>query len=168
MNRSFIYATCAAALLSLGPPNAEAAATSEAQHFLGHTYQRFDGSMTWDDAKTYCERLGGHLATINSTTEQDFIRTLIADGNRHIYWLGGERNSNSWHWLTDAPFAFTNWSESPPSHKEGQDEKLIMYRTSPSDETIRPGTWGSLPATGDAKNLFYGPGHIGFVCEWDK
>ena len=169
MNRSLICAACAAALLSFATPNAEAAAASEAQHFLGHTYQRFDGSMSWDEAKNYCESLGGHLATIGSTTEQDFIRALIADGQRHVYWLGGERDSeNNWHWLTESPFAYTNWSENQSVRQESQDDKLIMHRVSPTKETITPGTWNAIPAKGDAKELFYGRGHIGFVCEWDK
>ena len=52
MNRLFTCAAVAAALLSFSTPNAEAAASSEAQHFLGHTYQRFDGAMSWDEAKS--------------------------------------------------------------------------------------------------------------------
>lgn len=167
MNRVFTCAAVAAALISFGAPNTEAATNNEAQHFLGHTYQRFDGAMSWDDAKTYCESLGGHLATIGSTTEQAFIRNLVAEGDRHVYWLGGER-TNGWNWVTDSTFGYTNWSEDRPTHQEVQDAKMVMYRVSPAGEDVRPGDWDGLPSTGDANNLFYGPGHIGFVCEWDK
>lgn len=167
MNRSLVCAACAAALLSFATPNAEAAATSEAHHFLGHTYQRFDGAMSWDEAKKYCENLGGHLATIGSTTEQNFIRGLISDGSRHMYWLGGD-HTNGWHWVDDSTFGYTNWAASRPIHQETSDAKLAMYRVSPSEGEITPGEWDSLPANGDTKNLFYGSGHIGFVCEWDK
>lgn len=39
----------------------------------GHRYQVFDESMSWTDAKIYCENLGGHLVTINSEEEQKFL-----------------------------------------------------------------------------------------------
>lgn len=32
----------------------------------GHSYQRFENTLTWSEAKTYCELQGGHLATITS------------------------------------------------------------------------------------------------------
>lgn len=37
--------------------------------FNGHTYKFFSGSLTWAEAKQFCEDLGGHLATITSSEE---------------------------------------------------------------------------------------------------
>ena len=31
----------------------------------GHFYQRIDQKMKWLDAKSYCENIGAHLATIS-------------------------------------------------------------------------------------------------------
>lgn len=39
----------------------------------GHRYQLFDTSMSWNEAEAYCESLGGHLATITSVEEQQYI-----------------------------------------------------------------------------------------------
>lgn len=43
------------------------------REFGGNQYQLFDVSMTWPEAKAYCESLGGHLATITSAEEQAYI-----------------------------------------------------------------------------------------------
>lgn len=43
------------------------AADSDTAQYNGHTYKRFDESMSWKDAKAYCESIGGYLATITSS-----------------------------------------------------------------------------------------------------
>ena len=48
----------------------------------GHYYKVFSGpnseypQLTWEEAKLACEQLGGHLVTITSSEEQDFIESL--------------------------------------------------------------------------------------------
>lgn len=42
----------------------ETTANESIYQYDGHTYQLFDISMTWTDAKEYCEELGGHLGSI--------------------------------------------------------------------------------------------------------
>jgi hypothetical protein len=39
----------------------------------GHSYQRFDAALNWNSAKTTCAGLGGHLATITSQAENDWV-----------------------------------------------------------------------------------------------
>ena len=43
----------------------------------GHYYQRIDKKVTWHEAKSYCEKLGGHLATVSSENENLFITILL-------------------------------------------------------------------------------------------
>lgn len=58
----------------------------------GHRYQVFDESMSWTDAKVYCENLGGHLVTINSEEEQKFIEdNLLVIGTKKTYFIGLSR-----------------------------------------------------------------------------
>ncbi len=45
---------------------------ANAPTFNGHTYYLYTG-YTWQEAKDYCESVGGHLATITSQEEMDFI-----------------------------------------------------------------------------------------------
>jgi len=70
--------------------------------FQGHTYQVFNDSLTWEDAKTICEAKGGHLATITSIQEQEFIGQIIENGAKDFYWLGGTDKANEgyWTWVT--------------------------------------------------------------------
>lgn len=60
-----------------------------------HSYKLFDDGMTWDEAKAYCENLGGHLVTITDSEEQTFIESLLVNGTKNSYWLGGFRNENN-------------------------------------------------------------------------
>ena len=46
---------------------------SEALYYKGHYYAIFDLHSDWDEAKAYCESLGGYLATIESREENDVV-----------------------------------------------------------------------------------------------
>ncbi|MGN0486576.1 MAG: hypothetical protein ACI4GB_05015 [Acutalibacteraceae bacterium] len=60
---------CMTLIFSLLLPVFSVSAADDTATFNGHTYQRFDESMTWKEAKAYCESLGGYLATITSSAE---------------------------------------------------------------------------------------------------
>lgn len=73
--------------------------------FKGHSYRIIEKSLTWQEAKTYCETLGGHLADIQSQEEEDFIESLLEPGN--VYFIGGYKADTSiWSWVTGAPWSF--------------------------------------------------------------
>jgi YD repeat-containing protein len=42
-------------------------------YFNGHAYKVFYQNLQWRDAKAFCESLGGHLATVTSAVENEFI-----------------------------------------------------------------------------------------------
>lgn len=90
----------------------------------GHWYQRIDSNMSWQDAKTYADGLGGYLATITSQNEQDFIWSNLGATIDDFIWLGGtdEVVEGTWKWVTGETFwiglangypvdnAYTNWA----------------------------------------------------------
>ena len=41
--------------------------------YNGHFYLITDDSQTWANAETYAQSLGGHLATVNDTAEQNWL-----------------------------------------------------------------------------------------------
>ena len=43
----------------------------------GHYYQLYCHAKTWEDAEKYCVSVGGHLATITSAGENDFLHQFI-------------------------------------------------------------------------------------------
>ncbi|XP_023260204.1 neurocan core protein-like, partial [Seriola lalandi dorsalis] len=44
--------------------------------FHGHCYRYFSRRHTWEDAEKDCREHSGHLASIHSSAEQNFIRAL--------------------------------------------------------------------------------------------
>ena len=66
---------------------------SDAVNYNGHSYKFFNDGMTWDEAKTYCENLGGHLVTITESDEQSFVsETLLNNANKNFYGIGCKVN----------------------------------------------------------------------------
>ena len=99
--------------------------------FNGHTYCLYSTPMTWYDAKTLCEALGGHLATITSAEEDQAVAGLLhGDINA---WLGATDidREGEWHWITGESFSYTNWMTGQPdngsSNPEGA-ENYLQYR----------------------------------------
>jgi hypothetical protein len=52
-------------------------------NYNGHSYYRSTGSMTWTSAKTACENMGGHLATVSNVSENNFLFNTWPSG-----WIG--------------------------------------------------------------------------------
>ena len=99
----------------------------------GHYYNViFAPGITWEDAKAAAQSLSysgmnGHLATITSQDENDFIITNIADDN--CWWLGGYQPDDTpdsmepdgnWHWVTEEKWDYTNWPIDRPDNWGGQ------------------------------------------------
>ncbi|KAH7710220.1 C-type MBL-2 protein precursor [Aphelenchoides avenae] len=86
----------------------------------------------WWFAEADCVRRGGHLASVSSAAENDFIRGLFmsespSDDNVADYWLGAverERESEAWSWADGSNFAYTNWADGQPNFN--YDEHLTL------------------------------------------
>ena len=114
----------------------------------GHRYQLYTGSFTWEDAKSRCETLGGHLATITSRPEQNVVSSLLS-GAAGTYWLGASMNESGWwKWETDEVFErqFANFASGQP---DGAGNRLAILST---------GGWDDVHSSENAS---------GFICEWD-
>ncbi|MDO4805879.1 MAG: lectin-like protein [Coriobacteriales bacterium] len=129
--------------------------------FGNHLYQCINEHMSWHDAEEYCEAQGGHLATVESQEENDFIFDLIQQqSGRDFYWLGGtdEDEEGSWVWVTGEPWEYTNWRSGEPSNTgdETGEDYLAMgsaHEGQWNDQWIKDPSYGEL---------------VGFVCEWDS
>jgi hypothetical protein len=140
-----------------------------------HRYKRIDQSKTWTDAKSYCETSGGHLVTITSPGEQAAVFKLIADGEKNIYWIGGQRigTSNDFQWVTGEQWDYTNWAAGEPNNDiggtdaniNGLEDCVQIFRIDNPGHANK-GEWNDLPDTGYID--FYSLNKIGFVCEWDN
>jgi hypothetical protein len=127
-----------------------------------HSYELYNLALSWKDAKEYCEKLGAHLATITSSSEQTFVANLAKqDGNRW-YWIGAtcEKKTGTWEWVTGEKWSYSNW-ESTEANNFGGDE---FYANMDSSRNYQ---WNDLPNGGgyyEGDWLTNG----GFVCEWDN
>lgn len=136
--------------------------------FNGHSYKVIDDRLSWSDAKKYCEDLGGHLATITSKEENDFIFNTIKNRSKTIYWLGAEYNNKDklWHWITNEEWKYNNWSYGNPDHYNhgsiGYEEYLGILR-------VDSGNSGRASQWNDFVNMdaFWGKDNVGFICEWE-
>jgi uncharacterized protein DUF642/fibronectin type III domain protein/lectin-like protein len=90
----------------------------------GHWYQlvRVPGQINWPDARDaaaalYFAGYRGHLATVTSADEQQFINTNVTDNSGlESVWLGGyQEPDRGWRWVTSEPFQFTNWHAGEPN-----------------------------------------------------
>ncbi len=100
----------------------------------GHYYQAITvpGGINWFDAKAAAESrtfagLQGHLATVTSQQENDFITENLPFAARQRDWLGGFQPSGSpepggnWQWVTGEPFSYTNWAGGEPNDAGNED-----------------------------------------------
>ena len=104
-------------------------------------YEVFEIRTAWFYARDACISQGGHLATISSSAENNFIASLLK--SPYSYWIGLYRTSTvaSWEWVTGEPVIFTNW----PVYLSGG---ATMYMGS-------TGAWNNVI---DAH---------GYICEYD-
>lgn len=129
---------------------AETTASTDANNvnikeFNGHYYQVFQNPVDYAKATLNCDLIGGHLVTITSQAEQDFVFSLVGTSDT---WLGGELKNGKWTWVTGENFsAYQNWLPGQPS---GGETKLGFWEGK--------GQWNDYRAS--SKNIY--------VCEWEN
>lgn len=80
-------------------------ATSE---YNGHQYAIYTNPLAWSGAKDACEMLGGHLVTLNSQEEYDFVLSFYReslDTKQYAgFYVGGNQIDGTWQWITGEPW----------------------------------------------------------------
>jgi hypothetical protein len=119
--------------------------------FNGHEYKLFTLSKTWDEAKEDCNAQGGHLVTITSQEENEFVNNLVGS---HDIWIGAtdEIHEGSWQWINGESFTYTNWGTEEPSDSGSGEDYAMMYSDGLWNDAGPPGTPGEVYA---------------YVCEWE-
>jgi hypothetical protein len=122
----------------------------DAKQFKGHHYLFVGKKVTWGDAKKACEEMGGHLVTITSEKEDDFVNSLAGDRSILIG-CTDEEKEGQWIWVTGEKFVFANWAPNDPNGGRAQNYGFKFMRSR--------GEWCDV----EDFNLNLG----GYVCEWD-
>uniref|UniRef100_A0A7S1PJB7 C-type lectin domain-containing protein n=1 Tax=Percolomonas cosmopolitus TaxID=63605 RepID=A0A7S1PJB7_9EUKA len=80
--------------------------TSDVATYEGYEYQYFGAKRTWKNAEKACEVWGGHLASVNSRAEHNFVKGLTSKWS----WIGlTNENSRSWSWSDGSSLSFSKW-----------------------------------------------------------
>ena len=105
--------------------------------------------MTWQDAQAYCEDIGGHLVTITSQAEQDFVYTsLVEKYGVAMIGLNDAASEGTWEWVTGEPFSYANWDGGEPNNQGDEDYVFINAN----------GSWNDGHANREYNS---------FICEWE-
>ena len=132
----------------------------------GHWYQAVahTPAVGWEAARQFAVAKGGHLATISSLAENQFVFDLSIpagcwNGNAGPY-LGAFKNSaGQFEWITGEAFGFTNWLPGEPSSGAWEPALALIGP---------PGTGAPGPYWNDYESVPYvGWTHSGSVIEFD-
>ena len=128
---------------------------SKAAKFGGHHYQVFYESVSWHEAVGKCEEIGGHLCTITSKEESDFVTSFINPDRNMLYWLGAsdEQTEGKWQWVTGEKFSFTQWNSGEPNGGSG--ENFLQITTFWNNRW----SWNDATPASRSSNAY--------ICEWD-
>ncbi|MBR5165158.1 MAG: C-type lectin domain-containing protein [Ruminococcus sp.] len=120
--------------------------------FNGHTYQSIDKHMTWEDAKRYCESLGGHLVTITNEEEQQFLYQYMLPRISSFYWIGATLDvDDSVKWVTNEESDYTRFISYQENDAPEKETPILMWSNTAFWKTCD-----------EADN------DTGFICECEK
>lgn len=118
--------------------------------FNGHSYVLFSQRMTWHAAKQFCEDCSGHLVTITSQDETDFLISVFgANLEGCLIGLTDEETEGVWKWVTGEEYNYSNWRSGEPNNQGNEDYVLINAVGTWNDGHLERENWK-------------------FICEWDS
>lgn len=151
------YYSCQCMLIEYTVLNSEIAVGD----FQNHRYKIYDieSITSWNEANMYCQKKGGHLATITSKEEDDYLYQLLQNSNRMnaYFGLSDAEKEGTWKWITGEAVDYLNWATGEPN-AENDKEDYAMYYFKNTD-----GKWND----GDFDQGGTDQGGKTFICEWD-
>ncbi|XP_076807104.1 uncharacterized protein LOC143450437 isoform X3 [Clavelina lepadiformis] len=93
-------------------------------HFNDYTYRN------WQQAREYCQGIGGDLLSINSKSEAAYVSgqvsTLVLSAS---LWTGGNNlDSNAgWKWSNGQPFNYISWATGEPNGYDSGENCVELY-----------------------------------------
>lgn len=107
---------------------------------------------TWSWAEKAASALGGHLATIRSQSEQDWVFGTFAsyDGTNRMVWIGlnDVAKEGTFRWSSGNAVTYTNWAPGEPNNAlTGEDFVSMLHQG--TSQARRWNDWGERVFTGD-------------------
>jgi len=108
-------------------PKLEKDCPSDWSKFGKSCYKLFKKNMKWVEAESHCIEQGGHLASVHSEQEKDFILALVpsAPGG---FWIGGSDREaeGEWIWSDCSPFRYSIWDSKNPNNWNNEEHCLLF------------------------------------------
>lgn len=111
--------------------------------YNGHVYALYENRTYFDQAKSLCESMGGHLATITSDGENKAVASLMGNASQNGYWLGGTRSGSTWKWVTGETYIDNKsyWESGEPNHADGVENYIEMYKSGKWNDARSMTSW---------------------------
>ncbi len=149
----------------------------------GHHYEFVRANLTWQTARdaaagrTY-NGLHGHLATITSAAENEFITTNFSTGVAYEFaWIGGIEpvENGVWRWdggpeagiqfafgnAPTPPYNYANWGGVEPNNNK-PDENYLMFNLGATIGGIAAGQWADAAPVPSAADPV-----VGYIVEYE-
>lgn len=130
-------------------------------------YTIFVDDVTWEEARSSCEQMGGHLAVVNDQETLDMVISMAVEKGAKFVWLGSYRGADGlWYNVTGETMSFSAWDNGEPSAIDAdgtrEDYLLLWYREAQGTWTyndMRNDPISVIPATYSGK--------VAYVCQFD-
>jgi Tol biopolymer transport system component len=95
----------------------------EAVFFQDHYYLVVDIPVTWHQAVEISEKENGHLVTISSGRENQFVAELVGNHGLDNFQIGltDEEVEGTFRWITGELLIFQNWAIGEPNNESNED-----------------------------------------------
>ncbi|RCN44797.1 lectin C-type domain protein [Ancylostoma caninum] len=110
-------------------------------------FQRFERPRSFDDAESRCYVFGGHLTSIHSFMENDFIGKIAENGTftgktDRLTWIGLKRKHNTevWTWTDGSPYGYNKWAGHPENKTQEKCAQMVSTFTK-EREIVFKGLW---------------------------
>lgn len=139
----------------------------EAVEFNGNFYLVSDTGEFWGTAKEKAESMGGHLCTITTQEEQDFVISILPDNSKGVYWIGASLVGDRWTWVTGESFEYSKWGPEEPNNENAMEAYVEIYAQAYRKKV--KGDWNDASNEGAGYNSsFYVISNTGYVVEWES
>ena len=112
------------------------------QEFNKNCYNFVDSTVSWAEAEAQCkdqswQGVKGHLASIQSKEENDFVARLA---NFQRFWIGGTdiQSEGSWTWSDGSVMNYLNWSPNNPNNQGGTEHCMDITTSWNDNSCNRP------------------------------
>ena len=126
-----------------------------AKEWNGHYYKIFEMPMNWEGADSFCKSMGGHLATAETSAENEMMKQLfLSKEGGSKCWIGGKRDkANVWRWISGKVIAdYFDWANGQPRGNLSLGGSSLCLSRDDKGKWDNPRSSNTYP----------------FMCEWES